>query len=103
MLVSSNIWNTKRGTENMQAGSAGPLTWALRLRSSPRSGRTPESHRSSVVLLLVSICAVANLYLSYTCSTDVANYNALVAATPDPVTQGDANYDEMLYINVRTA
>lgn len=27
-----------------------------------------------------------------------ANYNALVAATPDPVTSGDNNYDEMLYI-----
>jgi cellulose 1,4-beta-cellobiosidase len=32
-------------------------------------------------------------------ATDVANYNALVAATPDPITQGNPNYDEMLYIN----
>ncbi|KAI5119944.1 hypothetical protein M0805_002133 [Coniferiporia weirii] len=32
-------------------------------------------------------------------ATDVANYNALVAASPDPITQGDPNYDEMLYIN----
>ena len=32
---------------------------------------------------------------------DVANYNALVADTPDPITSGDPNYDEMLYINVR--
>ncbi|KII88139.1 glycoside hydrolase family 6 protein [Plicaturopsis crispa FD-325 SS-3] len=32
-------------------------------------------------------------------ATNVANYNALVAATPDPITQGDANYDESLYIN----
>ena len=29
---------------------------------------------------------------------DVANYNALQAATPDPITQGDPNYDELLYI-----
>ncbi|KAF7791343.1 hypothetical protein EIP86_002357 [Pleurotus ostreatoroseus] len=32
-------------------------------------------------------------------ATNVANYNALVASTPDPVTQGDPNYDESLYIN----
>lgn len=33
-------------------------------------------------------------------ATNVANYNALVAASPDPITQGNSNYDEMLYINV---
>jgi len=32
-------------------------------------------------------------------ATDVANYNALNAATPDPITQGNPNYDETLYIN----
>ena len=32
--------------------------------------------------------------------TDVANYNALSAASPDPITQGNANYDEIHYINV---
>ena len=32
--------------------------------------------------------------------TDVANYNALSAASPDPITQGDPNYDEIHYINV---
>ncbi|PSR83042.1 hypothetical protein PHLCEN_2v5846 [Hermanssonia centrifuga] len=31
-------------------------------------------------------------------ATNVANYNALVAASPDPITQGDPNYDELLYI-----
>ena len=31
--------------------------------------------------------------------TDVANYNALSAASPDPITQGNANYDEIHYIN----
>lgn len=31
---------------------------------------------------------------------DVANYNALSAATPDPITQGNPNYDEIHYINV---
>lgn len=34
-------------------------------------------------------------------ATNVANYNALVAATPDPITQGNPNYDESLYISVR--
>jgi cellulose 1,4-beta-cellobiosidase len=32
-------------------------------------------------------------------ATNVANYNAIVAATPDPITQGNPNYDEQLYIN----
>lgn len=32
-------------------------------------------------------------------ATNVANYNALSAATPDPITQGNANYDEIHYIN----
>jgi cellulose 1,4-beta-cellobiosidase len=33
-------------------------------------------------------------------ATNVANYNALNAGSPDPITQGNPNYDEMLYINV---
>ncbi|KAF5357750.1 hypothetical protein D9756_001447 [Leucocoprinus leucothites] len=32
-------------------------------------------------------------------ATNVANYNALNAASPDPITQGNSNYDEMHYIN----
>jgi cellulose 1,4-beta-cellobiosidase len=32
-------------------------------------------------------------------ATNVANYNALSAASPDPVTQGNNNYDEIHYIN----
>jgi len=32
-------------------------------------------------------------------ATNVANYNALSAATPDPCTQGNPNYDEIHYIN----
>lgn len=32
-------------------------------------------------------------------ATNVANYNALSAVTPDPCTQGDPNYDEIHYIN----
>ena len=35
-------------------------------------------------------------------NVDVANYNALSAASPDPITQGDPNYDELHYINVST-
>lgn len=30
---------------------------------------------------------------------DVSNYNALRTTTPDPITQGNPNYDEELYIN----
>lgn len=30
---------------------------------------------------------------------DVANYNALNAASPDPITSGNSNYDENHYIN----
>lgn len=33
-------------------------------------------------------------------ATNVANYNAINAASPDPITQGNNNYDEMHYINV---
>jgi len=32
-------------------------------------------------------------------ATDVSNYNALVASSPDPITSGNPNYDEQLYIN----
>ncbi|TFK99557.1 cellobiohydrolase II-I [Pterulicium gracile] len=32
-------------------------------------------------------------------ASNVSNYNALVAASPDPATQGNANYDESHYIN----
>jgi cellulose 1,4-beta-cellobiosidase len=32
-------------------------------------------------------------------ATNVANYNALSAASPDPITQGNPNFDEMHYIN----
>ncbi|KAJ7615569.1 cellobiohydrolaseII [Roridomyces roridus] len=35
-------------------------------------------------------------------ATNVANYNALSAATPDPITQGNSNYDEIHYINALT-
>ena len=36
-------------------------------------------------------------------ATDVSNYNALVTSSPDPITQGNPNYDEQLYINVRVS
>ncbi|KAJ7256468.1 cellobiohydrolaseII [Mycena haematopus] len=32
-------------------------------------------------------------------ATDVANYNSLTTNSPDPITQGNPNYDELLYIN----
>ncbi|KAH7911414.1 glycoside hydrolase family 6 protein [Hygrophoropsis aurantiaca] len=31
-------------------------------------------------------------------ATNVANYNALTTTTPDPITSGNPNYDELLYI-----
>ncbi|PPR05310.1 hypothetical protein CVT26_011569 [Gymnopilus dilepis] len=31
-------------------------------------------------------------------ATNVANYNAISVSTPDPITQGNPNYDELLYI-----
>jgi cellulose 1,4-beta-cellobiosidase len=31
-------------------------------------------------------------------ATNVANYNSLQTTTPDPITSGDPNYDELLYI-----
>lgn len=31
-------------------------------------------------------------------ATNVANYNAISVTTPDPITQGNPNYDELLYI-----
>ncbi|THH30745.1 hypothetical protein EUX98_g3440 [Antrodiella citrinella] len=31
-------------------------------------------------------------------ATNVANYNALTTTSPDPITSGDPNYDELLYI-----
>ncbi|KAG6872593.1 Beta-glucosidase cel3A [Termitomyces sp. T32_za158] len=31
-------------------------------------------------------------------ATDVSNYNALSASTPDPITSGNSNYDELHYI-----
>ena len=35
-------------------------------------------------------------------ATDVSNYNALTTSSPDPITQGNPNYDEIHYINVST-
>ncbi|TFK38683.1 cellobiohydrolase II-I [Crucibulum laeve] len=32
-------------------------------------------------------------------ATNVANFNALSASSPDPITQGNSNYDEIHYIN----
>jgi len=31
-------------------------------------------------------------------ATNVANYNAISAASPDPITQGNSNYDELHYV-----
>jgi cellulose 1,4-beta-cellobiosidase len=36
-------------------------------------------------------------------ASNVANYNALTAASADPITKGNDNYDETHYINVSIA
>lgn len=33
-------------------------------------------------------------------ATNVANFNAIRASSPDPITQGNQNYDEIHYIEV---
>ena len=97
-LVSSPI-----STPATLVGSAGLLTSNLLLtclfKSTQMLALRPKFAGSQLVRTSDSF------YFQKTLGTDqfldVANYNALVADTPDPITSGDPNYDEMLYINVR--
>lgn len=54
----------------------------------------PWSRHQYVIISYFPVSSSHPIYI------DVANYNALSAASPDPITQGDPNYDELHYINV---
>jgi cellulose 1,4-beta-cellobiosidase len=70
----------------LDAGHAGWLGWPANLQPAATLFSTLYANASKPA-------AVRGLV------TNVANYNALVASSPDPITSGNPNYDEMLYIN----
>ena len=70
----------------MDAGHAGWLGWPANI--SPAATLFASMYKSANSSPFVRGLA-----------TNVANYNALTAASPDPITQGDPNYDESHYIN----
>lgn len=95
-------------TSYLDAGHAGWLGWPANLGPAAQlfaqvyasAGKPPQvrglaTSTSSLTLHLIFLMRTLLL------SLDVANYNALSAASPDPATQGDPNYDEIHYINVR--
>jgi len=72
----------------MDAGHAGWLGW-------------PANLQPAATLFAQMFVAGGSSKFIRGLATNVANYNALVAATPDPITYQDGvdpNYDEMLYI-----
>jgi cellulose 1,4-beta-cellobiosidase len=70
----------------LDAGHAGWLGWSANL--SPAAQLFSSLYKSAGSPKFVRGLA-----------TNVANYNALSAASPDPITQGNSNYDELHYIN----
>lgn len=70
----------------MDAGHAGWLGWSANL--GPAAQLFAGIYKS----------AGASKYIRGF-ATNVANYNALTASSPDPITQGNSNYDEIHYIN----
>ncbi|EIW60188.1 cellobiohydrolaseII [Trametes versicolor FP-101664 SS1] len=70
----------------MDAGHAGWLGWPANIQ--PAATLFAEMFKSANSSPFVRGLA-----------TNVANYNALTAASPDPITQGNPNYDESHYIN----
>lgn len=91
----------------MDAGHAGWLGWPANLGPAAQlfasvfknAGSSPfvkglATSKSIFTTLLKK--SPSHLFLL---NLDVANYNALSAASPDPITQGNANYDEIHYIN----
>lgn len=78
--------NTVGVSMYIDAGHAGWLGWPANLTPAAQLFATVYKNASSP----------ANLR---GLATNVANYNSLTTSTPDPITQGDANYDESLYIN----
>ena len=70
----------------MDAGHAGWLGWPANIQ--PAATLFAQMYQSANSSKFIRGLA-----------TNVANYNALTAASPDPITQGDPNYDESHYIN----
>ncbi|TBU35662.1 cellobiohydrolaseII [Dichomitus squalens] len=70
----------------MDAGHAGWLGWPANIQ--PAATLFTQMYQSANSSPFVRGLA-----------TNVANYNALTAASPDPITQGNPNYDESHYIN----
>ncbi|KAG9044283.1 Beta-glucosidase cel3A [Tulasnella sp. UAMH 9824] len=77
-LTQCNIWLY------LDAGHAGWLGWA--------SNQDPAAQLFAQVYKSATPNRVRGL------ATNVANYNALHAATPDPITQGDPCTDELSYV-----
>lgn len=77
-LTQCNVWLY------LDAGHAGWLGWPANI--GPAATLFTQVYKSSVPNRVRGL------------ATNVANYNALQATTPDPITQGDPNYDEYLYI-----
>ncbi|KAH9945839.1 cellobiohydrolaseII [Epithele typhae] len=69
----------------MDAGHAGWLGWPANIQ--PAASLFASMYKSANSSPFVRGLA-----------TNVANYNALSAASPDPITQGNSNYDELHYI-----
>jgi len=70
----------------LDAGHAGWLGWTANIQPAAQ--------------LFASILTQAGgTYRVRGLATNVANYNALNAASPDPITSGNSNYDESHYIN----
>ncbi|KAH9901502.1 cellobiohydrolaseII [Cubamyces lactineus] len=70
----------------MDAGHAGWLGWPANIQ--PAATLFAQMYKSANSSPFIRGLA-----------TNVANYNALTAASPDPITQGNPNYDESHYIN----
>ncbi|KAG6833652.1 Beta-glucosidase cel3A [Tephrocybe sp. NHM501043] len=70
----------------LDAGHAGWLGWSANL--SPAASLFGQLYKDAGSPSFVRGLA-----------TNVANYNALSASSPDPVTSGNSNYDEIHYIN----
>ncbi|KAG8752222.1 Beta-glucosidase cel3A, partial [Ceratobasidium sp. 428] len=70
----------------LDAGHAGWLGW-------------PANISPAAQLFGDLLKAAGGAYRVRGLATNVANYNALVAASPDPVTPPNQNYDEQHYIN----
>lgn len=85
-------------------GHAGWLGWSANLSPAAtlfaqlyKAAGSPKTLRG---LATSEFPLLQQIFISFQTFLDVANYNALSTSTPDPITSGDSNYDELLYINV---